>query len=50
MAEYQGYEVRQNRETGKWEIFWKEKKLEGEFLRQAEAEEWIDDQFPSHRF
>jgi len=50
MAEYQGYEIRQNRETGRWEIFWKEKKLEGEFARQADAEEWIDDQFPSHRF
>jgi hypothetical protein len=50
MAEYQGYEIIENRETGKWEVFWKGKKVEGEFVREAEAEEWIDDQFPSHRF
>ena len=50
MAEYQGYEIIKNPETGKWEVFWKGKKVEGEFVREAEAEEWIDDQFPSHRF
>ena len=50
MAEYQGYEIKHNDETGKWEIFWKGRKLEGEFNRVADAEEWLDDQFPSHRF
>jgi hypothetical protein len=39
MAEYQGYTVRQNSETGKWEIFWREKKQEGEHERQADAED-----------
>jgi len=47
---YQGYEIVLNRETGKWEVFWKEKKLEGGFAREVDAKNWIDDQFPSHRF
>lgn len=50
MAEYQGYEIIKNPESEKWEVFWKGKKVKGEFLREADAEEWIDDQFPSHRF
>jgi hypothetical protein len=50
MAEYNGYQVVRNFQTGKWEIFWKEKKVAGEFYREADAEEWIDEQFPSHRF
>jgi hypothetical protein len=50
MTQYQGYDIVRNPETGKWEVFWKGRKVEGEFLREAEAEEWIDDQFPSHRF
>lgn len=50
MAEYQGYEIIKNSESEKWEVFWKGKKVKGEFLREADAEEWIDDQFPSHRF
>lgn len=49
MAEYQGYTIRQNPETGKWEIYWQDKKQEVEFSRQADAEEWIDDQFPLNR-
>jgi hypothetical protein len=49
MAEYQGYTIKQNPATGKWEIFWQEKKQEGEYARQADAEEWIDDQFPLNR-
>ena len=49
MAEYQGYEILQNSQNGKWEVFWKGKKVEGEFNRQVDAEEWIDDQFPSNR-
>jgi hypothetical protein len=50
MAEYQGYEIIKNPESEKWEVFWKGKKVKGEFPREADAEEWIDDQFPSHRF
>jgi hypothetical protein len=49
MAEYQGYTIRQNPVTGKWEIFWQGKKQEGEFARRVDAEEWIDDQFPLNR-
>ncbi|HXN85740.1 MAG TPA: hypothetical protein VN867_06690 [Candidatus Binataceae bacterium] len=47
--QYQGYELRENSETGKWEIFWKGKRVGTDFARKADAEEWIDDQFPSHR-
>ena len=50
MSEYQGYLIVQNRETQKWEVFWKDKKVAGDFAREADAEEWIDEQFPSHRF
>ena len=50
MATYQGYDIIKNPQTGKWEAFWKGKKMEGEFDCEADAEEWIDDQFPSHRF
>lgn len=49
MAEYQGYTIKQNPDTGKWEIFWQDRKQEGEYARQADAEEWIDDQFPLNR-
>jgi hypothetical protein len=50
MKEYQGYRVEQNSVTGKWEVFWKTKRVGGEFEREADAEEWIDDQMPLHRF
>lgn len=50
MSEYQGYEIRKNQNTGRWEIFWKDKKLKVDFAREADAEEWIEEQFPSHRF
>ncbi len=50
MTEYQGYELRKNSDTGRWEVFWKGRKLDADFAREADAEEWIDDQFPSHRF
>jgi hypothetical protein len=49
MAEYQGYTIQQNPDNGKWEIFWQGKKQEGEFARRADAEDWIDDQFPLNR-
>jgi hypothetical protein len=50
MADYQGYEIRQNSQSGRWEIYWKERKLEPDFATRTAAEDWIDDQFPSHRF
>ena len=48
--EYQGYSIKQNSETGRWEIFWRERQQKVDFARAADAEEWIDDQIPSHRF
>ena len=48
--EYEGYSIKQNPQTGRWEIFWRERKQKVDFARVAEAEEWIDDQIPSHRF
>lgn len=49
MSEYQGYTIRQNPETGRWEVFWRDKKQTVDFAREADAEEWIDDQFPLNR-
>ena len=48
--EYQGYSIKKNSETGRWEIFWRERQQKVDFARAADAEEWIDDQIPSHRF
>ncbi len=44
-----GYAVRRNAATGRWEIFWKDKKLNQDFATEADAEEWIDDQMPLNR-
>jgi hypothetical protein len=49
MSEYQGYVIRQNPDTGRWEVLWKDEKLDVDFAREAEAEEWIDDQIPLNR-
>jgi hypothetical protein len=49
MSEYQGYTIRQNPETGRWEVFWRDKKQAVDFAREADAEEWIDEQFPLNR-
>ncbi len=48
--DYQGYTIQLNPGTGRWEVFWRERKQSVEFERVADAEEWIDDQIPSHRF
>ena|GEM_PF-2382055 len=48
--EYQGYSIKRNSATGRWEVFWRERKQNVDFARVADAEEWIDDQIPSHRF
>jgi hypothetical protein len=50
MSEYNGYQIEKNPETGRWEISWKGKRLDVDFAREADAEEWIDEQFPLHRF
>jgi len=42
--------IKQNPATGRWEIFWRERQQKVDFARVADAEEWIDDQIPSHRF
>jgi hypothetical protein len=50
MSEYQGYEIKLNEKTGRYEVFWKGKRSgEVDFAREADAEEWIDDLFPSNR-
>lgn len=48
MSEYQGYTIKLNPETGRWEIFWKEKQP-ADFTREADAEQWIDDLMPLNR-
>ena len=58
MGNYQGYDIIKTEKTGRWEIFWKGKPVvdaegnerEVSFASQVEAEDWIDEQFPSHRF
>lgn len=50
MEQYEGYDIVKNPKSGEWEIFWKGKKVAGEFTSEARAEQWIDDQFPVHRF
>jgi hypothetical protein len=50
MSEYQGYEIKLNSETGRFEVFWKGKRSgDADFAREADAEEYIDDLFPSNR-
>lgn len=49
MSEYQGYTIRLNLETGRWEIFWKETRQPVDFAREADAEQWIDDLMPLNR-
>lgn len=49
MGEYQGYIIRRNPQTGRWEIFWEGRKQNGDFAREADAEQWIDDQMPLNR-
>ncbi len=44
-----GYAIRRNAATGRWEVFWKDKKIGEDFASQADAEEWIDDQMPLNR-
>ncbi len=46
---YYGYELKRNLRTGRWEIYWKDKRVEQDFATQAEAEEWIDEQIPLNR-
>lgn len=48
--EYLGYSIKRNPQTGRWEVYWRDRKQDADFARVADAEEWIDDLFPSHRF
>jgi len=50
MSEYQGYLIEKNPETGRWRSYGRGKKQAVEFDKESQAEEWIDEQFPSHRF
>ena len=50
MSEYQGYVIEKNPETGRWQISWRGKKQVVDFEKESEAQELIDEQFPSHRF
>ena len=43
VSEYQGYTIKLNPETGRWEVFWKERKQPVDFTREADAEQWIED-------
>ncbi|HTQ23667.1 MAG TPA: hypothetical protein VMI09_03160 [Candidatus Binataceae bacterium] len=47
--DYQGYTVRKNPATGRWEILWKDTVEAMDFPRSADAEQWIDDQMPLNR-
>jgi hypothetical protein len=49
MADLHGYLIKQNPDNGKWEVFWKEKKVAADFAREVDAEDWIDDLLPSNR-
>jgi hypothetical protein len=49
MSDYHGYLIKQNLQDQKWEVFWKDKKVAGDFKRLVDAEEWIDDQLPLYR-
>jgi hypothetical protein len=46
MSKNYDYTVRRNPATGRWEVYWGEKKQELDFATEADAEEWIDDQMP----
>ena len=46
---YYGYAVKRNLRTGRWEIYWKDKRIGEDFASPAEAEEWIDEQIPLNR-
>ncbi len=49
MSEHHGYLIKQNPDSGKWEVFWKDKKVAANFAIEADAEEWIEDQVPLYR-
>ena len=49
MNDYNGYLIKQNPDSKKWEVFWKEKKVAADFAREVDAEEYIDDLLPMNR-
>ena len=48
-SEYYGSTIRENAATGRWEIYWAERKQEVDFAQKFEAEAWIDEQLPPNR-
>jgi hypothetical protein len=48
-AYHYGYSVRPNPRTGRWEVYWKDQRMDEDFDTQANAEEWIDEQIPLNR-
>jgi hypothetical protein len=46
---YYGYTIRQNLKSGRWEIFWKDRRIDNDFASKSAAEEWIDEQLPLNR-
>jgi hypothetical protein len=49
MTDYHGYLIKKNPNNGKWEVFWKVKKVAADFAREVDGEEWIEDQVPLYR-
>jgi hypothetical protein len=47
--QYEGYTIRNNPDTDRWEILWQELVQPVDFPRAADAEQWIDDQMPLNR-
>jgi hypothetical protein len=47
--QYEGYTIRNNPDSGRWEVLWQERVQSVDFLRAADAEQWVDDQMPLNR-
>jgi hypothetical protein len=47
--EYEGYTIRFNSRTERWEVLWHQRVQAGDFPRGADAEQWVDDQMPLNR-
>ena len=46
---YEGYTIRFNSRTERWEVWWQDRVQAADFLRGADAEQWIDDMIPLNR-
>jgi hypothetical protein len=47
--EYEGYTIRFNSKTQRWEVLWQGRLQAANFDRSADAEQWIDDLMPLNR-